>query len=138
MDAMLTARAALWKEWTRLHDLVLKTVAQSKLSRCFMASGRRAVTALSFMTAIDDPVRFRRSRSRRLFRADLSTMRSGTSIDARGRISKVGDAYVRRTLYKTASSPMTHLKGNGTVQSCGQRVAKRSCHHKAVARRSWR
>ncbi len=38
-------------------------VAQSELCRRFMAiAGVGPVTALSFMTAIDDPTRFRRSR----------------------------------------------------------------------------
>ena len=41
MDAILSARAALWKEYWRLHDLVVKLVAQSELCRCVMARGRR-------------------------------------------------------------------------------------------------
>ena len=37
MDAMLSARATLWKEYCRLHDLIVKMVAQSELCRRFMA-----------------------------------------------------------------------------------------------------
>lgn len=63
MDAMLSARAALWRQYCRLHDLVLKMVARSELCRRFMAiPGVGPVMALSFTTAIDDPSRFRRSR----------------------------------------------------------------------------
>lgn len=63
MDAMLSARAALWKEYCRLHDPVVKFVARNELCRRFMAiSGVGPVTALRFMTAIDDPSQFRRSR----------------------------------------------------------------------------
>lgn len=43
MDAMLSARAALWKEYCRLHDLFVKIVARSELCRRFLAipaSGR--------------------------------------------------------------------------------------------------
>jgi transposase len=43
MDAMLRARAALWKEYRRLHDLVIKFVARREQARRFMAisvSGR--------------------------------------------------------------------------------------------------
>ncbi|WP_425374773.1 transposase [Mesorhizobium tamadayense] len=62
MDAMLSARA-LWRQYCRLHDLVVKTVGRSEPCRRFMAiPGVGPVTALSFMTAIDDPTRFRRSR----------------------------------------------------------------------------
>lgn len=63
MEAMLDARAALWKEYCRLHEMVVKFVARNELCRRFMQiPGVGPVTALSFMTAIDDPRRFRRSR----------------------------------------------------------------------------
>ncbi len=37
MEAMLTARAALWKQYCKLHDLVVKFVSRSELCRRFMA-----------------------------------------------------------------------------------------------------
>ena len=37
MDAMLAARAMLWKQYRRLHDLVVKFVARHELCRHFMA-----------------------------------------------------------------------------------------------------
>jgi len=37
MDAMLSARAVLWKEYCRLHNLVVKFVARNELCRRFMA-----------------------------------------------------------------------------------------------------
>jgi transposase len=37
MDSMLTARAALWTEYCRLHDLVVRFVAGNELCRRFMA-----------------------------------------------------------------------------------------------------
>jgi transposase len=33
MDAMLSARASLWEQYCRLHDLVVKMVARSEPSR---------------------------------------------------------------------------------------------------------
>lgn len=55
MDAMLTARMALWKEYCRFQDLVVKMVAQSELCRRFMAiPSVGPMTALSFVTAADD------------------------------------------------------------------------------------
>lgn len=134
MDAMLTARAALWKEYCRLHDLVVKMVAQSELCRRFMAiPGVGPVTALSFMTAIDDPTRFRRSRDvAAYFGLTSRRWQSGTSIDVKGRISKAGDADVRRALYEAASGLMTRFKGKDKVKTWGQQIAKRSCHRKAV------
>jgi transposase len=56
MDAMLAARAMLWKQYRRLHDLVVKFVARHELCWRFMAiPGVGPVTALSFVTAIDVP-----------------------------------------------------------------------------------
>lgn len=132
MDAMLSARAVLWKEYCRLHDLVVKIVARTELCRRFLAiPGVGPVTALSFMTAIDDPTRFRRSRDvAAYFGLTSRRWQSGTSIDVQGRISKAGDADVRRALYEAASGLMTRFKGKDKTR--GQQIAKRSCHRKAV------
>jgi transposase len=134
MDAMLTARAALWKEYKRLHDLVVKFVARDELCRRFMAiPGVGPVTALSFVTAIDDPSRFRRSRDvAAYFGLTSRRWQSGTSIDVKGRISKAGDPDVRRALYEAASGLMTRFKGRDKVKAWGQALAKRGCHRKAV------
>ena len=133
MDAMLRARAALWREYCRPHDLVVKIVARSEPCRRFLAiPGVGPVTALSFMTAIDDPTRFRRSRDvAAYFGLTSRRWQSGTSIDVQGRISKAGDADVRRALYEAASGLMTRFKGKDKVKTWGQQIAKRSCHRKA-------
>lgn len=133
MDAMLSGRAALWRQYCRLHDLVVKMVARSELCRRFMAiPGVGPITALSFMTAIDDPSRFRRSRDvAAYFGLTSRRWQSGTSIDVQGPISKAGDTDVRRSLYEAASGPMTRFKGSDKVKSWGQAIAKRSCHRKA-------
>lgn len=130
MDAMLSARAALWRQYCRLHDLGVRMVARSELCRRTMAIPG-PVTALSFMTAIDDPSRFRRSRDVAAFGLTSRRSQSGASIDVQGRISKAGDADVRRSLYEAASGLMTRFKGRDKVKSCGQAIAKRSCHRKA-------
>lgn len=63
MDCMLRARAALWVEYVKLHKLVLHIVARDELCRRFLdIPGVGPVTALTFVTAIDDPTRFKRSR----------------------------------------------------------------------------
>ncbi|MEK9285748.1 IS110 family transposase, partial [Bradyrhizobium sp. ISRA442] len=88
IDAMLNARAALWKEYCRLHDLVVKLVASHELCRRFMQiPGVGPVAALSFMTAIDDPARFKRSRDvAAYFGLTSRRWQSGSSIDVKGRI----------------------------------------------------
>ena len=90
------------------------------------------VTALSLVTAIDDPSRFRRSHDvAAYFGLTSRRWQSGSTIYVQGRISKAGDADVRRALYEAASGLMTRFKGSDKVKSWGQAIAKRSCHRKA-------
>lgn len=133
MDCMLAARAALWREYLKLHDLVVKLVARDELCRRFMAiPGVGPVTALTFATAVDDPTRFRRSRDvAAYFGLTSKRWQSGTSIDVQGRISKAGDPDVRRALYEAASAMLTRYKGQTALKTWGQKIAKR-CHKKAV------
>jgi transposase len=79
-------RAALWNEYRKLHDFVVKLVARNQLCRRFMAiPAVGPVTALSFMTAIDDPSRFRRSRDvAAYFGLTSRRWQSGSSIDVQG------------------------------------------------------
>ena len=61
--------------------------------------GSGPVAALSFMTAIDDHARFKRSRDvAAYFGLTSRRWQSGSSIDVQGRISKAGDGDVRRAL----------------------------------------
>jgi transposase len=122
---------------------VVKFVARNELCRRFMAiPGRGPVTALSFMTAIDDPSLFRRSRDVAAYYFGLTSRRwqSGSSIDVRGRISKAGDPDVRRALYEAASAMLTRFKSKDKVKTWGLMLAKRGCHHKAAVAlaRNWR
>lgn len=133
MDAMLEARAALWRQYLKLHAMVLRLVGADELCRRLMEiPGVGPVTALTFVTAIDDPARFRRSRDvGAYFGLTSKRWQSGSSIDIQGRISKAGDAEVRRSLYEAASSMLTRFKGQTRLKTWGQKLAKR-CHKKAV------
>ena len=109
IDAMLKARAALWKEYCRLLELLVKFVACSVLARRLMAiPGVGLVTALSLISAIDDPSRFRRSR-------DVVAYFGLTS---------------RR--YEAASAVMTRFRGKDKLKAWGEALAKRGCHRKAT------
>jgi transposase len=134
IDAMLNARAALWKEYLRLHELVVKLVASHEPCRRFIqVPGVGPVAALSFMTAIDDPARFKRSRDvAAYFGLTSRRWQSGKSVDVQRRISKAGDGDVRRALYEAASALLTRYKRKDKVKTGGLAVAKRAGHRKAV------
>jgi transposase len=133
MDCMLTARAALWRQYLKLHKLAVGLVAGDELCRRFMAiPGVGPVTALTFSSATDDPSRFRRSRDvAAYFGLTSRRWQSGSSIDVQGRISKAGYPDVRRALYEAASAMLTRYKGKTALKTWGQKIARR-CHKKAV------
>lgn len=97
-DCMLRARAALWQEYLRLHKVVVAIVARDEVCRRFMRiPGVGPISALAFKTAIDDPQRFRRSKTVGAhLRLTARRWQSGTSIDVLGHISKAGDGEVRQ------------------------------------------
>lgn len=134
IEAMLNARAALWKEYLKLHDMVVKFVAGHELCRRLMQiPGVGPIAALSFVTAIDDPSRFKRSRDvAAYFGLTSRRWQSGKLIDVQGRISKAGDPDVRRALYEAASALLTRYKRKDKIKSWGMALAKRSCHRKAT------
>ncbi len=134
IEAMLNARAALWKEYLKLHEMVVKFVAGHELCRCLMQiPGVGPVAALSFVTAIDDPSRFKRSRDvAAYFGLTSRRWQSGKSIDVQGRISKAGDPDVRRALCEAASALLTRFKHKDKIKTWGLAVAKRTSHRKAT------
>jgi len=61
--SMLVARAGLREQCAVLHEMMLEMVRKSATCRPLMAiPGVGAITALTFLTTIDDPARFQRSR----------------------------------------------------------------------------
>jgi transposase len=87
------------------------------------------ITALSFSSSIEDPARFRHVAA--YFGLTSKRWQSGRSIDAQGRISKVGYRDVRRAVYEAASAMLTRFKGTDLVKSWGLKLAKTKCHAKA-------
>jgi transposase len=91
------------------------------------------VAALSFVTAIDDPSRFKRSRDvAAYFGLTSRRWQSGKSIDVQGRISKAGDPDVRRALYEAAFALLTRFKRKDKIKTWGLAIAKRTSRRKAI------
>ena len=133
-DSMLRARAVLWTEHMRLHNLLIKVTREDEVCGRFMGiPGVGPVTALAFKTAVDDPTRFKKARNVGAhFGLTPRRWQSGTSIDVRGRISKQGESEVRTVLYEAASCLMTRSKETNNLKRWGQKIAKRAGLKKAV------
>jgi len=93
--------------------------------------GIGSITAVAFTTAVDDPKRFRKSRSVGAYFGLTNRRDQSGERDIAGRISGRGDALVRSYLYEAAGSLLTRTKSWSALKSWGLRVAKRSCMAKA-------
>jgi len=92
--------------------------------------GVGAITSVAF-TAVDDPKRFRKSRSVGAYFGLTNRRDQSGERDIAGRVSGRGDKLVRSYLYEAASALLTHTKSWSSLKSWGLRIAKRSCLGKA-------
>jgi len=84
------------------------------------------ITALCFKATIDDPTRFKRSRSVGAY-VGLTTRRHAFGeIDWTGRISKCGDAMLRSYLFEAAGVLLTRVPKWSAPKAWGMRLAKRN------------
>jgi transposase len=132
-DCMLRARAALWQEYLRLHKVVITIVRRDERCRRFMLiPGVGPISALAFKTAVDEPHRFRRSKTVGAY-LGLTSRRwqSGTTIDVQGHISKAGDDEVWHPLYEAANIMLTRFRGVSSLKAWGLKIAKKRGHQRA-------
>jgi transposase len=119
-EALLAARSALRGQFAALHRQVLGAARSSPRARLLMTTpGVGAVIALDFASAVDEPSRF--SSSRRVgayFGLTQRRYQSGET-DRTGRISKIGDAAVRASLYEAAHSMLTRVSRPSALRSWG-------------------
>jgi transposase len=110
VDPLLKAREAVEQQILDLDRKVLRLARNNAQVRRFMtAPGIGPVTALCFLATIDDPARFKRSRSVGAY-AGLTTRRYASGeIDWTGRISKCGDKMLRSYLYEAANVLLTRV-----------------------------
>jgi transposase len=104
---------------------VLRLARNNAQVRWFMtAPGVGPVTALCFLATIDDPARFKRSRSVGAY-AGLTTRRYASGeIDWTGRISKCGDKMLRSYLYEAANVLLTRVAKWSSLKAWGRQPCK--------------
>lgn len=111
-----------------------------ELTRRFMEIPRVGpITALLFKATIDDPTRFKSAKDvGAYFGLTPKRWQSGETIDRQGRISKMGDRDVRRSLFEAAHILLVAYRSKCALKTWGQKLLKAKGHHKAavaVARR---
>src|SRR5271169_3277794 len=110
VEPLLKAREAVGRQIADLDRKVMRLARSDAQVRRFMtAPGVGPITALCFLATIDDPTRFKRSRSVVAY-VGLTTRRYASGeIDWTGRISKCGDKMLRSYLYEAANVLLTRV-----------------------------
>ena len=126
VEPLLKLRLELRRAYAVLHRQMLSAARQSPICRHLMtAPGVAGVVSLTYMTGVDDPVRFRRSSDvAPHFGLTPRKYASGT-IDRNGPISKAGDEMVRQALYQAAHTLLTRVQRWSALKAWGMQVAKR-------------
>ncbi len=132
VEPLLKAREAVGRQIADLDHKVMRLARNVAQVRRFMtALGVGPITALCFLATIDDPTRFKRSRSVGAY-VGLTTRRYASGeVDWTGRISKCGDKLLRSYLYEAANVLLTRVAKWSALKAWGIRLAKRSGLRKA-------
>jgi transposase len=129
---LLEVRGKVAQEIAALHRKLLALARNDEGSRRSMTvPGIGPMTALAFHTAIDDPSRFRRSRSVGAYVGLTPRRHASGEVDWSGRISKCGDRMLRSYLFEAAGVLLTRVPQWCKLKAWGHRLWKRIGFKKA-------
>jgi len=132
LESLLSALKTVGDQVKRLDRVAMDQAKSNPVCRNLMSiPGVGALTSVAFVTAIDDPVRFKRSRNVGSFFGLTPKRYQSGEKDVNGRISKCGDPLVRAYLYEAATSLLLRSHKWSALKAWGLRIAKRSGLNKA-------
>jgi transposase len=131
--ALLAVHAVLRTEFAAFEKQTRKMVQSDRRTRLLMSTPAVGpIVALTYASAIDDPVRFKSSKQAGAHFGLTPKKHQSGETDDTGRISKIGDASVRTALYEAAHIMLTKpLKGCSQLKSWAMRIARRAGMSKA-------
>ena len=117
----------------KAYDRSLSRMARSDetVKRMMSVPGIGPLTALAFVSAIDDPHRFKRSSDVGAYLGLTPRRHQSGEMDWSGRISKQGDGLARTYLFEAASVAITRIDRWSTLKAWGLRLTKRIGSRKA-------
>ena len=133
MLPLLDARLALYQHFLELDRRVKRAASHDEVCmRMMTVPGVGPIAALTFKAAVDDPSRFKRSRTVAAhFGLTPRRYQSGET-DNPGRISKAGDRDVRATLYAAANALLIRTMAGSQIKSWGMRLMRTKGRRRAV------
>ena len=130
---LLEARLVLYQTFRELDNRTRHLARDDEVCELLMtAPGVGYITALTFKAGVDDPLRFDKSRTVAAHFGLTPRRSQSGEMDIEGRISKSGDAEVRRSLYVAANSVLTRSSRWSSLKAWGMKLKKNRGHKKAV------
>lgn len=131
-EALLSVHAVLLREFNGFEKRVREIARSDRQVRLLVSTpGVGAIVGLAYVSAIDDPARFKSSKSVGAHFGLTPTKYQSGETDVTGRISKLGDGSVRTALYEAANVILTRPIKGGGLKSWAMKLAKRAGMKKA-------
>jgi len=112
-------------------DIRRLVLAEPTLKRLTSVPGVGPITALAFLSAVDDPSRFKHARDVGPYLGLTPRRYQSGETDRQGRISKCGDSYARTCLYEAANVLLTRAQRFSPLKAWGMRLMNRIGGRKA-------
>ncbi|MCP4299176.1 MAG: IS110 family transposase [Gammaproteobacteria bacterium] len=130
---LLEARLALYRSFRELDNRTRKMAnADPVCQRLMTVPGVGFITALTFKAGVDDPTRFKHSRTVGAHFGLTPRRSQSGEMDNSGHISRAGDADVRCALYTAANAMLTRTAKWSSLKAWGMKIAKTRGHRRAV------
>jgi len=127
LEALLLTRRYMSEQCLKMDKMIIAIGKNSEVCRRLMTiPGVGLLTALSFMTAVDIPERFRKSRNVGVALGLTPRKYASGEVDYDGHITKCGDFMARNHLFEAAKSLMCRVQKWNALKAWGMRIAKRS------------
>ncbi len=132
IDPLLAHLEATEKQISKLNAAVTARAKADPACRLLMTvPSVGAVTALAYVSMVDEAGRFPKSRSMGAYVGLTARRNQSGEMDYSGRISKKGDTMVRSLLYGAANSLLTRSRRAHPLKTWALNLRKRTSHKKA-------
>jgi len=132
VSPLLETRTTIDAQLLAMDKQIRRLAKAHRQVQAFMTvPGVGPITTLAFMVTIDDPTRFKRSRTVGAYCGLTSRRHASGEVDWSGRISKCGDTLLRSYLFEAASVLLTRIERGCALKTWGLKLARRSCMKKA-------
>ena len=132
VDTLLCTWCETHRQVRRLDRELHRAARAREICRRWMkVPGIGPITAVAYLTTIDDPTRFRRSKDIGPYLGLTPKRYQSGGVDHSGHISKCGDRLTRSLLFEAAGVLLSRSRAPSALKAWGRALAKRAGYAKA-------